>query len=217
MSEQSFKSPSKAAALYDDITSTYQEAFAVPPWNEVTKCPDTEQRCESGFSPLKIGAQCDECGLCMRSAAYETQELVAKFEAVAATRPTSWYLETNPEGVVLAALAWQTTAATLAAEQYPQNKDMEQWLDGAFSDSSFVWLSEVFANRNRRPSGNLANFGGIVRGFASELGSQTVAYRTIEPRMIYAAMRDFGDQACVFAREDSVPDRRDFVIINIEE
>jgi hypothetical protein len=75
----------------------------------------------------------------------------------------------------------------------------------------------VFANKDLKPKGNLQNFGKFVTGMAEMLGSQTVAYRTIEPRMIAVPSRDFGQNASIFTRQQKVPDRRDFVIINLSK
>lgn len=214
MSEGKFYTPDEVKPLYGQIVSAYQEAFAGEPWYEASKCVDKMQRCEGGLSALQIGALCATCGNRPSKAAYEQRELESRFDALGSSRPTSWYVEQNEDGVTLAALAWSATADTIAVEKYADVPNMSDWLSNALGQEEIVWLDEVFANRRLRPNGNLQNFGKMVVGFASRLDCPVVAYRTKAPQMIKAAIRAFGDSATVSIRNIEVPDRRDFVVIN---
>lgn len=232
MSEGNFYTPDEVKPLYYEIVPAYQAAFAGEPWYEVSKCADQLQRCIGGLSSLAIGTTCELCGNCPNRPAYETDELVERFEALAASRPTAWYTEQNGDGLTLAAVAWRATPSVIAKEKYADVPEMKDWLSDYFStplkraaqkvgirtrEPQIMWLDEVFANKQIKPKGNLRNFGKFVIGLAEMLEAELVAYRTIEPRMTTVPKRDFGVDATVLQRNDDVPDRRDFVTINTME
>ena len=203
--------------MYDEIVPVYQAAFAGDPWFEVSKCADKLQRCVGGLSALAIGNTCDLCNSCPSRPAYERSELIERFEALAASRPVAWYAEREANELTLAAIAWQASATTIAQEKYADVPAMGDWMSGQLGDKPLIWLDEVFANRAVRMSGNLRRFGTMNRGFMEQLNNPTLAFRTKNKRMTAAAKRDFGDQATVFKRDKTVPDRRDFVIIKTNE
>ena len=91
--------------------------------------------------------------------------------------------------------------------------EMADWIVDRLGDEPVMWLDEVFANRQLKPSGNLQNFGKFVTGLAVMLDCTTVAYRTVEPKMTTKPIDVFGDQATILTRKGNVPDRRDFVTI----
>ncbi len=215
MTKERFYTPTEVRSLYDDIIPAYQAAFADEPWNEVSKCIDVRQRCIGGLSNVAIGSICGTCALQPTRPAYESDELVRRFDALGTSRPTAWYTEDTTDGLAVAAVAWQGNARMIATEKYTDVPLMTDWLDQQFDGQSIAWLDEVFANRQVRPRGNLRNFGSFVTGLANRLDSPLVAYRTIAPQMTEAALRDFGSDAQVLRRNDEVPDRRDFVIITI--
>lgn len=215
MSEGKFYTPEEVKPLYGEIIPAYQAAFAGKPWEEVSKCADQRQRCVGGLSTVAVGSLCSLCGQCPERPAYEADELIARFDALAVSRPTMWYGEQTPEGLAMAAVAWKETPAAIVQEKYQDVPEMTRWISEMIGESPIVWLDEVFANRQIRSAGNLRNFGDCVTGLAQQLGSEMVAYRTIVPQMTWAAQRDFGSAAAVLRREAEVPDRRDFVIITM--
>lgn len=229
MSECNFYSPEEARPLFGEIVPAYQEAFIPEPWKEVSKCPDELQRCVGGLSSVSIGSLCSVCEICPTRPAYEEAELVERFDALAESRPTAWYVEQGDNGLTLAAIGWKASPLTIATEKYPNAPKMEDWLRQKFSsplqrlasrfsrslkEPQIMWLDEVFANKKLKSKGNLQNFGKFVVGLAEMLDVELVAFRTIEPRMTYATKRDFGNNATIFKRDKEVPDRRDFVIVN---
>ncbi len=216
MSESRIYTPEEVKPLYSEIVPAYQAAFAGEPWYEVSKCVDPAQRCAGGLSSVAIGQTCETCLSRPVRPAYEEDELESRFEQLAASRPTAWYMERNGEGVSLAAVAWRELPGTIAQEKYSDVSAMEPWLEDILGDA-VVWLDEVFADKTKQSFGNLRNFGAMCRGLCNELQSERMAFRTINPRMIAAAKRDFGNAAVVFERQLTVPDRRDFVIINLNE
>ncbi len=218
MKEQGrFYKPEEIKALYDEIVPVYQTAFAGEPWFEVTKCANKSsvQRCVGGFSSLSIGATCETCGSCPLRSAYEKEELVDKFELISRTRPTAWYMEKGELGATLFALAWIETPSKIAEERYPDVPEMASWMAEKLGTAPIMWLDEVFANRTKKPKGNLQNFNEMCNGLAQQLQVDIIAYRTIAFQMIAAPVRDFGKQTTVYKRNAEVPDRRDFVVINL--
>lgn len=210
-----FFNPEQARFLYPEITPVYQAAFAGEPWFEVTKCADDAEvkRCIGGFSALAVSEICEMCGNCQTRSAYETEELISRFEYIAKTRPTAWYLEGGEQGITLAAVAWVKTPLEIAKERYPDNQRMENWITTTLGSDKVIWLDEVFADKSKKSSGNLSNFGTMCKGFAKNLNNSTIAFRTITDQMLAAAKRDFPFTAEVFKKEIEVPDRRDFVSI----
>lgn len=207
------ENPGEIRKYYDEIADAYQLAFAGPPWYEVSKCLDVGQRCEGGFSDLEVGEFCVKCQLCTKEPAYLETDLVSRFDDIALTRPSRWYLEFCEEKVALASLAWRANAGQIIDEKYGDRSCMRAWLINQLPfDQNVVWLDEVFANKSLRPNRNLDNFVEMVRTFMRELALPRLAYRTINPQMISGAER-FGSNARIFSREEDVPDRRDFVII----
>lgn len=214
MSNNNFYTPETVRPLYGELVPAYQEAFAVPPWNEVSKCVDEQTRCDGGLSAIAIGSLCNTCGLCPIRPAYEADELTERFEALGMSRPTAWYAEQNELGLTMGAVAWKALPTAIATEKYADVPGMSDWIVDRLGNEPVVWLDEVFANRQLKSRGNLQNFGRFVAGLATMLDCENVAYRTIEPRMTAVPKRDFGEKAIVLTRKIDVPDRRDFVMIN---
>jgi hypothetical protein len=115
----------------------------------------------------------------------------------------------------MGAVAWKALPIAIATEKYADVPEMRDWIVDRLGSGPVMWLDEVFANRQLKSRGNLQNFGRFVTGLATMLDCENVAYRTIEPRMTAVPKRDFGEKATVLTRKIGVPDRRDFVIINV--
>lgn len=216
--EKNFYKPEEIKEFYDDVVPVYQTAFAGDPWFEVTKCADeaSVKKCVGGFSNLSIGATCEICGNCITRFAYEREELVDKFESIAKTRPTVWYMEKDISGVTLLALAWSEIPCRIVRERYSDVPEMASWMAEKLGNAPIIWLDEVFANRTKKPQGNLQNFREMCTGLTKQLQLDTVAYRTIASQMIAAPARDFGEYATIYKRDSEVPDRRDFVVIDFK-
>lgn len=218
MSNNNFYTPEAVRPLYGKIIPAYQEAFSASPWSEVSKCVDKMVRCEGGLSAVDIGSICSTCNLRPERPAYEVDELTERFDTLGMSRPTAWYVEQNQCGLTMATVAWKALPSDIASERYTDVPEMGDWMTNELGNKPVMWLDEVFANRQIKSRGNLRNFGKFVVGLATMLDCDNVAYRTIEPRMLAAPMRDLGDKATVFVRKTGVPDRRDFVAIsNVQE
>lgn len=216
---------------YEELIPVYQAAFAANPWNEVSKCVGENKSilCVDGLSALAVGQFCEDCTASPGLPAYEPQQLRDKFLELE-DRGSVWYVEKGDKGVTLGAVAWKATPSEIAKAKYSGDEEMKEWLQRRFStipqrikrslnlqvkEPEIVWLDEVFSNREIKPSGNLKNFGKFVVGMAKILDSELVAYRTIEPRMLSVATRDFGNyRSRIDKRGVDVPDRRDFVVLD---
>jgi len=124
-----------------------------------------------------------------------------------------WYQERRDRRLALAAIAWKADVRTVADEKYADVPEMQTWLEDTLADEPVVWLDEVFANKSVRPQGNLEKFRMMCEGFMEQFEQSKIMYRSINPRMIRSAIRDFETRVSI----PDVPDRRTFVIINKEE
>jgi hypothetical protein len=200
------------------IVEPYQNAFADWPWYEVSKCADTQQpqRCDGGLSVVSIGDMCKTCTNIPSKIAYESEELKSKFTRLQNTYDSLWYIEEVDGEIALAAFAFRATAAQIAMERYSDVPEMYDWMSEKLGENETVWLDEVFANKKVQQKDNLKNFDSMNQQFGESLAAQNVAYRTTNPAMVRAALRDFGSAAVVYDAQNEVPDRRNFITINLE-
>lgn len=206
----------EAQSIYPEIVPVYQKAFAGEPWFEVSKCEGEiagELQCIGGFSRQKVGSICRDCSMVLSRPAYEAQGLVDNFDRISALVPTAWYTEGDENGLNLAAFVWKADADFIADEKYPDMPEMKTWLKNTFGSYPILWLDEIFADRTKKPSGNLANFRLMIDGFRSELGFEPMAFRTINKRLIYGALKQIPNTKVYEAFSD-VPDRRSLVTVN---
>lgn len=166
-----FYSTNEIKKFYEEVVPVYQKAFAGEPWFEVSKCVDSSsvQKCAGGFSSLAIGAACEMCGNYPIRTAYEKSELIDKFELIVNTRPTAWYMEKGDLGATLFALAWVGTPHKIAEERYSDVPEMASWMIEKLGTDPIMWLDEVFADRIKKPRGNLQNFSEMCSGLAQQL------------------------------------------------
>ncbi|MEI7631964.1 MAG: hypothetical protein WCJ60_01430 [bacterium] len=205
----------------DELTDIYQYAFAQAPWNEVGKCAKNEKTptCPDGFSALQVGSFCTACELIVEQPAYSDEELRKKFtKPEDAEHHTVWYLEETGAGKIsLAVLARITTAQGLRNIAFENNKPMQEWISSKYNNpgQSVVWIEDIFADTSIRESGNLKNFGDMCRQIATGSGeSSEIAIRTLNPKVVSAAKRDFGTKCKIYDPVfNEVPDRGRFIKI----
>lgn len=206
-----FYVPQDISTNYEELAEVYKRAFAGDPWREVSKCVGSNQEeCPSGFSTTAIGELCLRCLQCPSEAAYSVEQLVDKFSTLGSFKDAAWYVEETNGEISMAAFAWLTDSIGLATEKYTDVRTMDSWILETMGTSPFIWLDEVFADKDRKPTNNLSNFGAMLDGFRTMLGEDLVAYRTITPQMISAGRR-LGATVFDHTNKD-VPDRRTFVI-----
>lgn len=216
--------------LYPQIAEKYATAFAEDPdWKERSKCPAMGPvACAGGLSAVRVGEDCGTCGLRPTEAAYPPEPLTEGFKRRAEVNYAAWYVETFGGQVAMAALAWRGKVRQIVAEKYGDVPEMAEWLTTTLGgeDESIIWLDEVFSDKNVRESGNLDNFVQMCRQFDQTLGMVfkdgglttlgRIAYRTKKAAMLKVAERFPG--AKIFkASEGEVPDRRDFVLIDVKK
>lgn len=203
--------------FYQKIIPVYQKAFSGEPWYEVSKCvSDSKNRkCAGGISSLSIGTKCETCGRCTNKPAYEAIDLIPKFERIKNDYPSAWYLEGEDDSPTLVVFAWKANAELIASEKYADVPEMESWMNEKLGNSPLIWLDEVFADRNKKPNGNLSNFGKMSINFANLLQAEKIAYRTITDQMLIAPKNAFKSDVSIFNKSKDVPDRRDFVLIDL--
>jgi hypothetical protein len=207
-----FYSGQEAQVIYPEIIPVYRAAFAGEPWFEVTKCedPGVAQKCIGGFSSQEIGQLCADCNLSLVRPAYESQELIDRFDRVSGLVPTAWYTEGDENGLNLAAFVWKANVDFIADEKYSDVPEMKKWLLDNLGDDPILWLDEIFADRTKKPSGNLANFRQMTNGFRDLLGYRSIAFRTINQRLIYGALKQY-PALRLYEAFKNVPDRRSVV------
>jgi hypothetical protein len=93
--------------------------------------------------------------------------------------------------------------------------------------SELVWIEETFADRDKRPSGNLRERGATLGIMAAYFGGLQIATRTIQPPVVKATLRDVGRMTDLYVGTEGVgakwlpmasssgvvPDRRTVMII----
>lgn len=209
-----FYVPQDISRSYVELAEVYKKAFAGEPWREVSKCASSnQQECPGGLSATKIGELCLSCFRCPSEPAYTVNELVDKFSAIGNSKDAAWYIEETNGEISMASLAWLADSSVVATEKYADTPAMGVWIPEAIGTKPFIWLDEVFADKDRKPTNNLSNFAAMLDGFRNMLGEDTIAYRTITPQMISASRRIGARVLDPAAKE--VPDRRTFVIANI--
>ena len=214
--KQNIELSSEIRNEYPEIIKVYQKAFGGEPWYEKSKCVDSALRCIGGLSATAVGQTCTICELSPTMPAYPKEELVTKFESLNASKEIRWYIERQNSRIALAACAWRACGNDIVRDRYSDNPNMQTWLDARLKEQPVTYLDEVFAQKTIRPQGNLKNFESMCLRFMDSLSTSILCFRTINKAMVRAVERDFGVCAKVYERNTDVPDRRDFVIINIE-
>ncbi len=207
-------SPEAQRLAIPDIVPVYQQAFAGEPWFEVSRCGG----CERGFSGQPPGEVCRDCATVLTEPAYPTEGLTVRLTEAVEAGTAALYTERGSDGkVLLAALAFDTTPEQIYRDYYADRPpEMGEWLVQSLPDR-LIWLAEVFADRRKRPQGNLRDFRSMCEQLAENLGSSVIAYRSINPRIIAKAVTAFGERCVVFEPESQVPDRRSFVLLGVAE
>lgn len=216
--------PSAIEERLDRVIDMYQQAFAEAPWNEKTKCAIGREpsACPEGLSAVALGATCETCHEVVTEEAFPRDELIDRFTAPddELSHPL-WYVEeTSDSQIALAVFAKMTTVRGVSEGIYEGDAAMQEWLGGRFPDPEerVVWLADVFADTNVRASGNLRNFKSMCTSLARGIAPARVMFKTMNPKLVRAAQRDFDDHARVadpVLRQ--VPNRAKFVDIDLSQ
>lgn len=201
----------------EKVARTYQAAFAKPPWNEASQCASksVEIKCVSGFSSQQVGEYCQKCQQSLINPAYSIDELLVNFEEKATNQNALFYFETDQnQEILMCAILWLSTPEDLFERKYKGNLEMKTWLEENLP-LKFTYLDEIFADLDRRPTGNLRNLESIILESAKEFNSKTVVYRTIQDMLNYKMTKTFGTKFTLYKRDQDLPDRRDLGVINL--
>lgn len=207
--------------LAPDLAGVYQVAFAGPPWNERSRCPQDD--CEAGFSGCETGKLCKICGSKLVNA-YDKEELVNEWRNMIMGDQALFMITLLEGQPTCATLARPTTPAELFRRKYQDVPAMRGWLEGNMPPK-FIWIEDTFADRGKRPRGNLKNRGEIINLINETYGNNVIATRTLAIEVIAATIRDKADFTSLFigaggigtefARQANlsgqVPDRRTFI------
>lgn len=214
------RSPEAVADVVSELVPIYQAAFAGEPWYEVSQCrapTEFPDPCPSRRSSQGIGETCARCGEVLSAPAFSVGYLADRWATLFDDQDARLYLERLPDGsCVLAAVAWLATPAALAERAYslPEEEPMRSWL-AAHLPLNFVWLEDIFANREVRPAGNLWNYRSMVGQLVAEFDHSVLGFRTFTEPLIAKTLGTFGDRARRFARFHDVPDRRDVLLVTV--
>lgn len=208
--------------VQDRVCKVYKSAFAGDPWFETSQCAATKsnpERCEGGFSRLAVGEFCRRCESVITTEAYPTEELLARFDRLSETRNSLFYIENDPNGEIkLVSISWLTNPRELFELKYTDVSEMCEWLLSTLPQE-FVYLNELFADTQKFPKGNLANYGDMIRSIAKKFETKTICFRTKNERLINKTIKEFHESSLFYPQSESpekkVPDRRFFVIIKL--
>ena len=118
-----------------------------------------------------------------------TEILLARWNNIAYSRETQWLKVITEMGqTALWAFAWKTSTEQVTTEKYGDNPEIGSYLENAIDSKEFVWLDEVFGDDEVMPEGKLELFPEIIQVFMSQFNARTIAYRTIAPAMVIAAV-----------------------------
>lgn len=171
----------------EELAESYKVAFAGPPWNERSRCPD--QDCEvvlTGFDP---GCECNECGSAMLEA-YEAPTLIDSWKTIVGQDNGIIEVSFADGFAQRATIARPTYADELFERKYNAVAAMEGWLKLRFGEEPLVWIEDTFANRERVPTGNLVGRGETLERIASFYGGMRIATRTLSPAIVASTFRD---------------------------
>jgi hypothetical protein len=200
--------------LRSKIFDMYRRAFAREPWNEVSKCNDLN--CDQSFCNQPVGKNCPKCNNSL-SEAYSDSDLIDTFNSLIERKPDAAIIidEMQNGEIALCSIAWTANVAELAAQKYSNNIQMQEWLEEKLGNEQIIYLDEYFGDSDVLPNGKMSNFQESMVVFARFYGFKTVCFRTIEPKMITKSINSFGAKNVkVFEKNDGVPDRRCFVMID---
>lgn len=182
------------------LAEVYKEAFARPPWNEVSQC--TNEECEVNYSEQSVDNCCQGCGGPLKEA-YNTQELMAAWIGILKDQNGFMELESLDDMTPLrVTIARPTTPNELYERKYAGNNEMKEWLQ-LYMPEVFVWIEDTFANLKVRPQGNLKNREETLQNIASAYNNLPIYTRTITPEIVAATLRAATDATVYVGSRDT--------------
>lgn len=169
-----------------ELAESYKVAFAGDPWNEISRC--NAQACPAGLSNLEVGCDCADCGQPLGEA-YEVNDLVSGWSDMLTLENAFFEVASEDCQPQRATIARPTNIDELLMRKYQDVPIMKDWLQQRFS-GNFVWIEDTFANRLRKPTGNLKERGQTLRRIAAFYGGAQILTRTLSPAIVASTLRD---------------------------
>lgn len=193
---------SRINEIGSDLAATYKVAFAGEPWYEVSRC--VQPGCANGFSEAQPGCTCSSCGETLVEA-YDADGLIANWQEMLTNERAFMEVAFEEGAAQRATIARPTTAQELMERKYRDVPVMAEWLSKRFSNE-FVWIEDTFADRERKPTGNLDGRGETLRKIAAYYGGALILTRTLSPAIVKSTLRDCKAFTSVFIGENGVGD-----------
>jgi hypothetical protein len=169
------------------LAETYQEAFAGPPWFEVSKCVTPD--CAVAFLPVEPDCMCPSCGFDLDEA-YGKDELVTGWRQLLEADDAVMEVAYDGEYPQRATIARPTDPEELWMRKYATVPAMKSVLTQILPPE-FVWIEDTFANRRRVPTGNLRDRGKTIDRISQFYGGDLlIATRTLSEAIVRATLRD---------------------------
>ncbi|MFZ3010195.1 MAG: hypothetical protein WA030_04255 [Candidatus Microsaccharimonas sp.] len=217
----------------ESLAVSYIEAFAGPPWFEVSRCDNNV--CDMRFNPADIGTACPFCGVAM-GPAYTQEELAIEWAQKLTEEDATFEVAVNEENeAVRATIAHPLTRAELFTRKYGKEVPaMEEWIDATLPPN-LVWIDDTFANRRKSPTGNLRDRGVTLARIAFNYPTiSVIGTRTKAPEIVASTLRDVGPYTDLYDGDPAitltstalrdrarligkVPDERTFLAIDTQQ
>lgn len=213
-------------AVLDDIApvlaQNYIDAFARPPWNEVSRCP----KC-GGFSGLGIGTMCPVCST-VQDPAYAPDQLYGQWRDLL-NQGAMMEVQSQDGAPRRVTIAGLTDPVELYARKYQDIPAMEAWLSANLPER-FAYIYETFTDLSKQPKGNLSDRGQTLGRISAAFAGLPIVTRTVQPAVVRATVRDMGALTDVYIGEKdacaaqamgaraifAVPDWRTVLVVGAE-
>lgn len=187
-------SSSNAPRLDDyigQLTDSYIDAFARPPWNEVSQCVSY-----GGYSPSVSGAPCGNCQALLVEA-YKPADLYSDWKRLLDDGAQIELALNDNDVFCRATITGPSTPAQLFESKYKSVEAMEEWLSAALP-GEIAYIYETFANLRVSPNGNLRDRGQTLGRIARAFAGMPIVTRTLQPAVVRATVRDAGARTSVY-------------------
>lgn len=187
----------------DDLTAMYQDDFARPPWNEVSRCDNYLCDEYRELSSDSVGCPCSGCSLALGQA-YPKDELADEWVGTVINANGFMEIALGDDGTPQrATLARPTTLDQLIERKYWNVPAMRDALPEILPER-LVWIEDTWANLKKKPNGNLKQRGETIARISEFYGGLTIATRTLAEQVVAATVRDCRKNTAVYIGEKGV-------------
>lgn len=191
---------SQLDAVAPELARIYIEDFALPPWNERSRC--VNETCKSGFSDSEIGLACAACGGVL-TAAYEEPELTSGWRRLIMEEDAVVEVAFDESDAVRrATIARPTNPQELYQRKYEGIDEMKPWLAENLPQE-VVWIEDTFADISGGKKGNLQTRGRTLGRIASLYSGLPIATRTKSAAIVRSTLRDLPEQTAIYVGSEA--------------